>query len=95
MSRAQWGHGFYRGIEAAKANSSGFVGLFVHIREDSKIQYQLRVEKELPNQMFLLRYFSFLTGEPTKSKIFTLEEMKDFDFYESIDDWRSASDRER
>lgn len=94
MSKAQWGHGYYQGIEAAKQNNSGLVGLFVHIREEGKIQYQLRVEKELPNSVYLLRYFSFLTGEPTKSKIFTFDEMKDFDFYASIEDWHSAYDRD-
>lgn len=90
----QWGNGFYKGVLAATANQSGLVGMWIHTRKDGRIQYQLRIEKEVPAVGFICRFYSFLDGTPNKARIFTMAELVDADFYNSDKDMREAYARE-
>lgn len=36
----QWGHGYYKGIEATQANNGTLAGLWFHSRKDGKIEWQ-------------------------------------------------------
>jgi hypothetical protein len=95
MGREQWGHGYHKGLETAKVNKSGLVGLYVHrLDENGTIINQMQIEKELPDNKFMLRYFSWADGYPNKLVMFTLEEMKNFVFYTSQEEWNEASDKQ-
>ena len=90
----QWGNGFYKGVAAAAANPSGLVGMWIHTRKDGLIQYQLRIEKEVPSVGFICRFYSFLDGTPNKARVFTMAELVDADFYDTDKDMRAAYARE-
>lgn len=94
MGTKQWGHGYHMGIKEALKNNTGLVGLWVHILKNGTIENQLKVIKGLPDDYFLLQYYSFLDGTPTKNKVFTLDEMKDFNFYPDDKSMRQAYDKE-
>lgn len=94
MGRQQWGHGYFMGVEAAKKNKTGLVGMWVHILKNGKIENQLQIIKELSEDRYLLQYYSFIDGTPTKSKIFSLEQMADFVFYSNDKEMRYAYHKE-
>lgn len=94
MGKEQWGHGYFTGIDAAKKNNTGLVGMWVHILKNGKIENQLQIIKELPGDRFLLQYCSFIDGTSTNSKIFSLEQMTDFVFYPNDKEMRFAYHKE-
>lgn len=91
MSRKQWGHGYFKGVGATQAGPTiGFVGMFAHSYKDGIIQHHFTVMQQLGDGWFLLKYHTFLEERPIKFGIFALEEMKDFSFYSTQEDWFKA-----
>lgn len=77
----QWGHGYYKGIEAAQANNGTLSGLWFHSRKDGKIEWQGYVVRALESGNYVVQLFEWLMGEPTVQKVVPFDQMKEWDFY--------------
>ena len=77
----QWGHGYYKGIEAAQANNGTLVGLWFHSRKDGKIEWQGHVARDLENGNYVVQLFEWGMGTPTVQKVIPFDQMKEWDFY--------------
>lgn len=91
----QWGHGYWRGVEAAQAESGKLVGLWFHSRnDDGVIEWQGRVERDLENGSCVVQLFEWIMGEPSVQKVVPFEQMSSWDFYPTARDMRWASHKE-
>ena len=61
---------------------------FLDITENGT--YQGIVGAELPNNHYLVEYFSWLDGSPTHRAILRLTDMYSFKLYGSKEDWNAA-----
>ena len=95
MSQEQWGHGFYKGKEAAKKEiqrEGPFpVGYFFHIRDaNGKIDKQGMVTGR-SGDTFIARYFSWVVGDLMEKAIpFDIDDTADWTWYQTAEDMRMA-----
>ena len=83
MSREQWGNGFDAGKKSVKEQPTSLVGLFFHTYENGKIERQGIVKRALPGDRYLVMFFSFLDGFENGGKMFELQEMMTWKFYDT------------
>lgn len=93
MSR-QWGHGFHRGLADAQTKNGTIVGLWFLSKENEKTKWQGRVERVLDNGQYVVQLLSWVDGNPTAKKIIPLDDMNQWDFFQTSRDMRYASLRE-
>ena len=92
MSKKQWGHGYYKGIEEAKKNKSVLVDLFVLSFDDDNLpEKRMRVIREISDNKYAVLFYSWITGQPTIIRILSADDLKDCFFYTTERDWLEAS----
>lgn len=79
----QWGHGFYKGVEASQSNSGTLEGLWFHSFEGKNVQWQGIVDRDLKNGNYLVQLYSWIDGSPTSKEIVSFEKMKGWKFYQN------------
>jgi len=91
MSRKQWGHGYYQGLEESKKQTTPLAGCaFITEKE-----FQGTVREKISEDLFKVTFFSALTGLPYKDKLVSLDEMKGWDFYPNCTAMRMAMYRQK
>ncbi len=83
MSRAQWGHGFWRGMEAGINAKGTLLGLFFHERVSGKIERQGKVLRQIEGGKYLVETYSWLDGSAAGGRIVSEDVMRYWDFYET------------
>jgi hypothetical protein len=86
MSRKQWGHGFYQGLNKSKKQSTPLAGC-AFITSD---QQEGVVREKVSDDHYKVSFFSLLTGEVCKDKLVSLNEMKNWDFFTNCKEMRHA-----
>jgi len=90
MSKAQWGHGYYKGIEEAQKASGTLVGLWFHsFNEIGELDWQGKIVRDTEDG-YLVQLFSFVDGSPVHQELVDREVTKKWRFYESDFDMRTA-----
>jgi len=89
----QWGHGYYKGIEAAQANNGTLAGLWFHSRHDGDLGWQGQVVRDLENGQYVVQLFEWGMGNPTVQKIVPAADMAAWDFFGTNDDMKEAAER--
>ncbi len=71
-------------------------GLFLHVRNGvtGTIQQQGLVEVEVSPGVWLIRWFSYVTGAPGALGLARVEDMMKWDFYDDEARWREIGDAE-
>ncbi|ECX5877007.1 hypothetical protein H0K60_004466 [Salmonella enterica] len=70
------------------------VGLYAHSFNDKdEVKYQLEVVGQLENGHYLCYLYSWIDGGDTHMKIYHLDEMCAWRFYDEEDYWRSEGSR--
>jgi hypothetical protein len=64
-----------------------------HSRKDGKINWQGRILGKVREGRYLVQLYSWLDGGPTNQKIVAVEEMDDWDFYDSDKDMNWAYEK--
>lgn len=77
----QWGHGYWRGSEAAQAQAGTLAGLWFHSRKNGMVEWQGCVVRHLRNGNYVVQLFEWAMGTPTVQKVISFGEMKEWDFY--------------
>jgi len=91
----QWGHGYWQGVEAARAENGSLVGLWFHSRHATgTIQWQGRVDRAGENGSHVVQLFEWVMGEPSVQKVVSFEQMSRWDFYPTAQDMRWAYHKE-
>lgn len=89
----QWGHGYYKGIEAAQAKKGTLAGLWFHSRHDGDLGWQGQVVRDLENGQYVVQLFEWGMGNPTVLKIVARADMTAWDFYGTNGDMKEAAER--
>jgi hypothetical protein len=66
------------------------VGKYFHVLKGKECVYQGWVAEKVTEEIYLVQYFDWLFGEANISKLARLEDMSDWQFYESaeqMNDW--------
>lgn len=70
MSRAQWGHGYHSGKEAALNEAPGYIGLFFYtLGDDGLLKHQGVINRALGDGRFLATLYSWNDGSPNGSLV--------------------------
>ena len=88
----QWGHGYFKGIEAAKSHKGSLRGLWFHSRHDDGLGWQGQVVRELENGNYLVQLYEWMMGEPSVQKVVSPTQMIAWDFYANDSQMRIAAD---
>lgn len=90
--RGAWGAGHAAGVK--KVTDDPLVGLYAHSKcEDGRIRWQCHILAKVSAGVYKVQLFGWLLGEPTKQVIVRVDDMQDWDFYESADQWRAVGDK--
>ncbi len=77
MSKQQWGHGYYSGIDAALKCGTPIAGKPVHILENGRIENQGSIVGVDEDGDYLIQRYSFIDGGPTDIIIVPKSDMRD------------------
>jgi hypothetical protein len=93
MSRAQWGHGYWKGKN--EASKSGLCGLWFHSLNGGKIKWQGQVVRDVPPDAYAVQLYSWIMGEQLEITVVKASDMDEWRFYETDSDMRYAFYRHR
>ena len=98
MSKQQWGHGYYKGVEDALKAGTPLVNKPVHILRECMIHNQGVILGVNEDGDYLIQRYSFFDGCPTDIIIMTKNDMADtakVRIYHNEYEWHKAYCREQ
>jgi len=68
-------------------------GMFFHsFKSDGALEWQGTVADRISDDAYLVRLFSWATGDPTTHHVVKLETMVGWTFYDNADHWKRSGD---
>jgi hypothetical protein len=71
-------------------NKQSLIGKFFHSYKDGETQWQGQVLSRPSAGLYLVQLFEWLMGEPSDQKLISLAEMKEWTFYDTVEEWTGA-----
>ena len=85
MGKEQWGHGYHTGLRA-HSNKKKLIGKFFHSYINDRIECQGYIKGIVQKGVYMVQYLSWFDGCETVQKIIKIKEMKNWTFYDTLDD---------
>lgn len=81
-------------MKATIKKPEGYVGLYFHtFDDDGNIQYQGRVDYQLPDGRLICMMYEWFMGQENNQDTFDLEQTEGWNFYTTIEDWNFNCER--
>lgn len=69
------------------------VGMFGHTLTETGINYQFEITGKINEDKYTVQLFSWVMGDPTDTKIFSMDTLMECNLYDNREDWLEAADK--